>query len=302
MFTRHVQRPVPASAVARLHPLSTVPQTGVLLCAAEVQGRSCNKGQKQLEATRWWWHANHAAATPAGHSSPVAALTAPDLSSMRSSDTLCRSVSWQCNRRTARVSGTSCADNLLGPTVTSDDHFLATVDPPPDWLVVSSSFDSLVLGSRSGQFLRSLSSPRGYGDSSIAKENKIIDRFLEVASATRSCIRRRVSHGLSHSPLWCARCTVTLSWLLTSTRLSPTHLGFRLLLAQAVFVLRTSFLCASSGLVRCFCLFAPNHDAHELDRHINSLRSSQLEGTSRPWGSMLDFAQDPEPFWCSIRN
>ena len=35
--------------------------------------------------------------------------------------------------------------------------------------------------------------------------------------------------------------------------------------------MRTSFLCASSGLVHCFCLCAPSHDAHELDFHIGNL-------------------------------
>ena len=55
------------------------------------------------------------------------------------------------------------------------------------------------------------------------------------------------------------------SSLLTCGGFSPTRLGIGLLLAQAVFNMRTSFLCASSGLVHCFCLFAPNHDAHELE-------------------------------------
>ena len=51
------------------------------------------------------------------------------------------------------------------------------------------------------------------------------------------------------------------------------RLGFSLLLAQGVVVLRTSLLCASSGLVHCFCLFAPNHDQHELDHHTENLAS-----------------------------
>ena len=67
----------------------------------------------------------------------------------------------------AVIIGDGDADNPLGlAVVTSDDHFLATVDHPPNWFVVSISFDLLVLGARSGQDFRSLSWPRGYGDSS----------------------------------------------------------------------------------------------------------------------------------------
>ena len=40
-----------------------------------------------------------------------------------------------------------------------------------------------MLGARSGQGFRSLSSPRGYGDSSTPSGNKIVGRFFEVAVA-----------------------------------------------------------------------------------------------------------------------
>ena len=80
----------------------------------------------------------------------------------------------------AVIVGDADADDPLGLTVvTSDDNF-------PDGFVVSVSFDSLVLGARSGQGFSSLSSPGGYGDSSTAFENKIIDRFFEVAVAAAS--------------------------------------------------------------------------------------------------------------------
>ena len=143
------------------------------------------------------------------------------------------------------------------------------------------SFDSLVLGARSGQDFRSLWSPRVYGDSSTAFENKITDRFFEVAIAAASVT---VVHPVN-SRLWSFTLatrhsgvchTVTQPSLLTGTGFSPTRLGSSLLLAQAVFLLRTSFLCASSGLVHCFCLCAPNHDAHELDLHVGNLASSPL--------------------------
>ena len=48
VFARQVQRPVPASAVARLHPLTTAPQAGVLPCAAETQSRSYRSGKLHL--------------------------------------------------------------------------------------------------------------------------------------------------------------------------------------------------------------------------------------------------------------
>ena len=68
------------------------------------------------------------------------------------------------------------ADNPLELTVvTSGEHFIATVDHPPNWFVVSISCDELVLWAHSGQCFRWLSSARGYGDSPTAFENKIID-------------------------------------------------------------------------------------------------------------------------------
>ena len=76
------------------------------------------------------------------------------------------------------------------------------VDHPPDSFVVSISFHSLVLGARSGQGFRSLFSPRGYGDSSTAFENQIIDRFFEVAIAVASVGRFYTVVQLVNSLLW----------------------------------------------------------------------------------------------------
>ena len=176
-----MQRPVPASAVARLHPLSTAPQAGVLLCAAEAPSRSCYEGQN-ANATRcrdasWSFQP---CGCPLGFGPFFGAVLRYNSAVSQptegtSAGAFCRSVSWQCNRRAARVGipaviiGDGDADNHLGLTaVTSDDHFLATVDHPPGWFVVSISFDFLVLGARSGQGSRSLLSPRGYGDSFTA--------------------------------------------------------------------------------------------------------------------------------------
>ena len=104
-------------------------------------------------------------ATPAGNSSPVAALLDSDLSSVLRYN----SVVSQPTEGTAASAFLSLAVNIvdgdaddpLGLTVvTSDDHLFATVDHPLGWFVVYILFDSLAPSARSGQGFRSLSSPR----------------------------------------------------------------------------------------------------------------------------------------------
>ena len=86
-------------------------------------------------------------------------------------------------------------------------------------------------------------------------------RFYTVTLATWVCL----IHGNS-------------IFVVDKHQILPTRLGF--LLAQAVFVFTTSFLSASSGMVHCFCLFAPNHDAHELDRQIALVRFAETRVSS----------------------
>ena len=113
------------------------------------------------------------------------------------------------------------------------------------------------------------------GGSSAAFANKIIDGFFEVAIAASVGRCYTVVHPVKSLSFSFHTChsgvpdTVSRSSLLTSTGFSPTRLRFSVLFAQAVFVSRSPYQCSSSGLVHCFCfcLFAPNHDAHELDRH-----------------------------------
>ena len=142
--------------------------------------------------------------------------------------------------------GDGDAENLLQLTmVASDDRFLATVDRPPGWFVVSISFDSLVFGARSGQGFRYLSTTRGHGDSSTACENKVIDGFFEVAIAAASVGR---FHTVVH-PVKSLLCSFTLATrvcvrhTVTWSSLSTTRLGYSLLLTSKI-----AFLCASSAV------------------------------------------------------
>ena len=87
-----------------------------------------------------------------------------------------------------------------------------TVDHPPFWFVVSVSFDSL--GARSRRDVRSPLLLRGYGDSSTALENKIIDRFFEVVISAASVGRFNTVAHLVKNLLW----SLTLA-----TRVCLTH-------------------------------------------------------------------------------
>ena len=116
---------------------------------------------------------------------PVAALSATHLSSMRSSDTMapCRSQlkgqPMHCVALLLAMQSPRGSRQWESVTSLSATETLTTRWGSP--LIVR-----LVLGARSGQGLKLVLSLRGYGNSSTAFENKIIDRFFKVAIATAS--------------------------------------------------------------------------------------------------------------------
>ena len=110
VFAPHVQRPVPNSAVARLHPLSTAPQAGVLLGAAEAHSRvrECHTLSRRQPC-----------GCPVGFGSFFGAVLRHNGAVSQptegiASGAFCRSVRWQCNRRAARVRGNPCRTTRRG--------------------------------------------------------------------------------------------------------------------------------------------------------------------------------------------
>ena len=107
-----------------------------------------------------------------------------------------RCVSWQCSRRAARVRGNPAvkigdrdADNPSRlAVVTSDDHFLATVEDPPGWFVVSISFVRLASARRTywARLQVAVVAERVRRLVYRVLKNKIIDRFFLIAIAAAS--------------------------------------------------------------------------------------------------------------------
>ena len=233
----------------------------------------------------------HAAATPAGHSSLVAALFVSDLSLVRSSDSSAPCHSQQKQQQPVHLvevspgnaiaallasvaipvvnNGDGDADNLVGLTVvTSDNHFLATVDHPPDTFVVSTSSDSLVVDPRRQREGTATLLQR-------SKKKQIIDRFFEVIIASASVGRfYTVVHPVD-SLLWsftlatrvCLRHGTSVfvvdqyRVLPNAPSIQPSACAGRFRIEDVVSV------CVERSGTLLLSLFALNHDAHELDLH-----------------------------------